>query len=128
MTINTVQTYNAERHKARSLDPAWLEKKRQQSREYVRRNSGNPEFRMRRSMAMRKYHYGITEDQFQTMLLVQCGKCAICQEVLDEKICVDHDHETGLVRGLLCDFCNTGLARFKEIPDLLRVAANYLEG
>ena len=45
----------------------------------------------------------------------------------DSKWCVDHDHETGAVRGLLCRECNLGLAAFRESPTALRRAAGYLE-
>ena len=73
----------------------------------------------------RKSTYGITESQFQTLMLIQCGKCAICTEIMKSPH-VDHDHATGRVRGLLCRTCNVGIGMFKNNPDLLQVTIDYL--
>lgn len=51
--------------------------------------------------------------------------CAICGST--EKPHIDHDHETGVVRGTLCRTCNIGLGMFKDNPELMRQAAQYLE-
>ena len=74
----------------------------------------------------RERRYGITEEQYQAMLAKQGGKCAICQETMT-KVCVDHCHETKIVRGLLCDRCNTGLGKFRDDAGLIRRALEYLE-
>lgn len=50
--------------------------------------------------------------------------CAICGGV--DRLCVDHDHATGEIRGVLCLNCNNGLGRFKDDPELLRKAIRYL--
>lgn len=60
------------------------------------------------------------------MLEEQGGLCAICGNPL-EVPCVDHDHETNQVRGLLCNPCNRGLGLFKDKPETLRSAAAYIE-
>ena len=52
--------------------------------------------------------------------------CIICN--LEKPLVVDHDHSTGEVRGGLCMNCNFGLGHFKDNPELLRLAALYLEG
>ncbi|MFB4280004.1 endonuclease domain-containing protein [Nonomuraea sp. MTCD27] len=54
-----------------------------------------------------KYRYGITEDDFARMLAHQGGLCAICRVV--PGTFVDHSHETGQVRGVLCFHCDNGL-------------------
>jgi hypothetical protein len=59
------------------------------------------------------------------MLTAQGGLCAICQ--LHPAVHVDHDHDTGAVRALLCFTCNGGLGHFKDDPNLLHVAAFYVE-
>lgn len=58
----------------------------------------------------------------------QMGRCAICSTPFDEdRPHVDHDHESGKVRGLLCSLCNPGLGFFKDDPELLEAAVRYLD-
>lgn len=74
--------------------------------------------------------YGITPDDYVTLFRAQEGACAICHKpetVEGRSLAVDHDHETGEVRGLLCFRCNTALGKFNDDPQLLRAAAAYLE-
>jgi hypothetical protein len=77
----------------------------------------------------RTYHlirrYGISAAEADLMLSTQGGLCAICNTASAEH--VDHDHETGRVRELLCFNCNGGLGQFKDDPDVLRAAAGYVE-
>jgi hypothetical protein len=73
--------------------------------------------------------YGLTPEEYDLMLVLQDGLCAICHRPpTDIKLAVDHDHETGTVRGLLCPSCNNGLGRFRDDPALLTRAADYLKG
>lgn len=72
--------------------------------------------------------FGITEDDYHRMEHEQEGMCAICDgggRMLH--LVVDHDHRTGAVRGLLCRNCNAALGGFHDGPDLLRIAAHYLD-
>ena len=73
-----------------------------------------------------KQKYNLSRDEYNEMLSNQEGKCGICKEVMI-KICVDHNHNTGAVRELLCDRCNTAFGSFKEDPSILRAAAIYAE-
>ena len=77
----------------------------------------------------RHYHlkrrYGIGADEFDELVLQQGGVCAICGRPDPEH--VDHDHETGAVRGILCFNCNGGLGQFRDSIDSLLTAASYLE-
>jgi hypothetical protein len=80
--------------------------------------------------ALRKWHlktkYGLTPEQYDQMLESQGGGCAICGKPPgDTALHVDHCHETGRVRGLLCFSCNAGLGQFKHDPDLLYSAMTY---
>ena len=54
--------------------------------------------------------------------------CQICQRELGDKPHVDHDHETGAVRGILCFNCNGGLGQFGDDIDRLEQAIEYLSG
>jgi hypothetical protein len=69
--------------------------------------------------------YGISMPQFLEMLNNQNQKCGICQDVFIVA-CVDHDHGTGEVRGLLCHKCNAGIGAFQDNPDTLRKALDWL--
>jgi len=67
--------------------------------------------------------------QREDMLRSQGGLCLICGVLLTVvNLHTDHDHATGVVRGLLCINCNQGLGQFKDSPELLMRAATYLKG
>lgn len=70
----------------------------------------------------------MTQDDFNDLLAEQGGCCAICEsdDPGREWWSVDHDHATGAVRGLLCNNCNAGLGMFKDSPELIRAAYEYL--
>jgi hypothetical protein len=72
--------------------------------------------------------YGIQREQVERMLDEQGGLCLICQRDLAGKGHVDHDHETGEVRGILCFPCNGGLGQFREDTAILLRAVQYLDG
>ncbi len=72
---------------------------------------------------------GATQDMYNAMYEAQKGCCALCNEP-EEKfvwLCIDHDHETGKIRGLLCPNCNRGLGLLKDSASLLRKAAEYID-
>ena len=73
--------------------------------------------------------YGITPEQHKKMLEEQRGRCAICgnAQPCGRRLCVDHHHASGAVRGLLCFRCNRALGALRDSPSLLRTAADYLE-
>lgn len=75
--------------------------------------------------------YGITLAQYDEMLRTQNNLCAICQTDTPGRglpsFVVDHCHDTGRVRGLLCHHCNLALGHFKDNPVLLKAAQGYLE-
>jgi hypothetical protein len=76
----------------------------------------------------RKSRYGITDAQFDQLLFAQGGRCKICgtSDFPYRGPCVDHDHITKKVRGILCFNCNRGIGAFKESPALLEKALAYL--
>lgn len=74
--------------------------------------------------------YGITPGQYEDLYLFQEGKCAICgihQDKLKVKLSVDHDHETGEVRGLLCYKCNTAIGLLNDDSYTILKAWDYLD-
>lgn len=70
--------------------------------------------------------YGITLDDRDAMIQAQNGQCAICHEH-PEKLVIDHNHSTGLVREMLCNQCNWVLGMARERIDVLKNAVLYLE-
>ena len=75
-----------------------------------------------------KVKYTLTPAEYTAMTLTQDGVCAICHRPPGSKgFNVDHDHETGKVRGLLCPACNRGIGLLRDNHHLLARAANYLK-
>lgn len=74
-----------------------------------------------------KARYGLTTDDFDAMFASQDGRCAICLKV-PARPCVDHNHETGQVRGILCHFCNIRLPAVEDekyhVPALAYLATH----
>lgn len=100
-------------------------------REYKRdwkRNKGPTGTASSRRDRKRELTYGITRDEMINILLEQDFRCPICLNPLNfEKMCVDHSHETGKVRGMLDPSCNTALGKFKDNVATLSRAQVYLE-
>ena len=71
--------------------------------------------------------YGISEKEYDLLLAKQNNKCAICSSEFTSTPCVDHDHEHGYSRGLLCSNCNLGLGHFKDSISSLEKAITYLK-
>ncbi|WP_165967021.1 endonuclease domain-containing protein [Actinomadura sp. 7K507] len=78
----------------------------------------------------RHYHlrqkYGINDGDADWLLKMQVGLCAVCFDFPAKH--VDHDHESGAVRGIACHGCNTGMGQLRDDPIVLRRAADYLMG
>jgi hypothetical protein len=72
--------------------------------------------------------YGITLEEYAAMFAAQDGRCAVCRTPGGvRRLSVDHHHQTGQVRELLCGKCNVGIGQFNEDPELLTLAIRYLE-
>lgn len=100
----------------------------------MKRLRANPEYRINEANNKRdyrlQYFYGITEGEYLNILEEQEHKCKICdthQRELPRRLAVDHNHETGKVRGLLCDSCNRALGLFKDSVTILEEATEYLK-
>lgn len=70
--------------------------------------------------------FGIGLAEYNQLMTAQNGVCAICHQKGKQKLAIDHDHETGKVRGLLCGPCNRGIGLLRDSADLLREAVEYL--
>lgn len=77
-----------------------------------------------------KKKYGISLEQYDAMMEGQNYQCAICGDELEDysyKTHLDHCHETGRIRGILCRGCNTGIGMLRDNVDILKSAIKYLE-
>ena len=79
---------------------------------------------------MLKTRYGLTHEEYLSMLNSQNNRCAICEA--DEtrrgnkNFCIDHCHESNKIRAILCSNCNSALGLFKDSPELMEKAAEYI--
>lgn len=95
------------------------------------RYAADPEYRAKRQANARavrlKMRYGITVEEYDRRMAEQGGVCGICgqPERLRQNLAVDHDHDTGAIRGLLCFDCNVGLGKLERYIDR---ASAYLQG
>jgi hypothetical protein len=127
----------------------WRKNNPDRTAEYTRRKNARPGFREQKSEYMREYYeglgveerrdrhyrrkYGISKAQYDEMSKNQGGVCAICGEPPAEDsgrvlgvLVVDHCHNDGHVRGLLCSTCNLGIGYLKDNADHLLSATQYL--
>jgi hypothetical protein len=79
-----------------------------------------------------KYSYGITRERYDTLVLEQGNRCKVCREQPRQvgkkaRLHVDHDHETGAIRGLLCHNCNVSIGLLKDDVGRVRALLEYLE-
>lgn len=98
---------------------------------YRRIYYSQPENKHKRVEAAWKAHgFVFTVQEYNLLLEKQNGVCAICgvkKNRNNTALCVDHDHKTGKIRGLLCHFCNTSLGKFNDDINLLQKAIEYIK-
>lgn len=143
------KSYYAHREKRISTSIRWKQKNKGDYNEWVRNDrKKNPEkYRKYERTHQEKYgkkrgvtldilsYYKITLDQYEKLFTDQNHFCAVCNKPETRKgrsgdiarLCLDHDHKTGKIRGLLCHSCNTGIGKFKDDIELLQKAILYLE-
>ena len=82
-----------------------------------------------RSLYVRLRKYGITQEEFERKIKAQNNRCAMCGALEDKTSklsdgwCIDHDHNTGMVRGIICNICNVALGFIESRGD---IGAEYL--
>ena len=129
---------NKDRKLATAAD--YRERKREQRLVYMKeRYQRNPQRHISAMSAWRKANpelyreqylratFGISLSAYNALLVQQGGVCAICKTTPKTVLAVDHDHDSGEVRGLLCSSCNTGLGHFNDDSRRMRCAVEYLE-
>jgi hypothetical protein len=125
----------------------WAAKNQDENRERIRRwrqenNSRHRDYQQqyyeenreailqRRKENHRIRRYGVTPERFERLFAAQGRCCAVCKASEPRGVRdwhVDHDHETGAVRGILCITCNIALGMLHDDPARCRAAADYLE-
>lgn len=99
------------------------ERKKKYQREYMLR----PESKIRHSNNYLMKNYGITLADYEHILNLQGGMCAICKQPPNgKKLLLDHCHYSKQVRGILCSRCNSGIGMFKDSKELLVQAMIYI--
>lgn len=115
------KTWNAS-EKGKAINAQWKKDNPENTRAIQRR-------------AKLKARYGITEQAYNEMLASQNHSCAICKKHESQNIvggkmfrlAVDHCHDTGTIRGILCDVCNTSIGKFNHNVEILQQAIEYLK-
>lgn len=122
--------------KARELETSkrWRMKNPEKYKESTKRSNSKKTKEDQKSSFIKSV-YGITLDEYNTMLEMQNGVCAICsnKEVAKSRytgtrrLSIDHDHKTGKIRGLLCSKCNFGISAFHDDIEKMFSAIIYLQ-
>jgi len=106
-----------------------LKERRRRNAERTRRlYAESPEYRRQQKNNKLMKTYGITIEQYEYWSQAFDGVCHICENPCPSgrMLAVDHEHDSKLVRGLLCINCNKGIGNFKDNPELLVKAIEYL--
>lgn len=93
-----------------------IEKCREEHRNWVNKNKDKVAFTKAKSA------YGITKEEYDSLT----RKCQICGS--EKNLVIDHSHQSGRIRGMLCNSCNKGLGFFRDNPALLERASDYILG
>ena len=122
---------NREHLKARMRERYWKDPEKTRARE--RSHYADNKAQHRRNRLKRLFQ--ISVEDYEVMLHKQDGVCAICRQPESlvrgegsQSLSIDHDHNSGRVRGLLCANCNSGLGMFRDSPAILTAAKTYLMG
>ena len=98
----------------------WVENNPETAREYRAKD--------RWSLKKRCDRHNITVEEFWALYEEQDGTCPVCDKAIEaENSAIDHNHETGLVRGILCKNCNRGLGLLGDSPATMARAEQYLK-
>lgn len=123
--------YERKRNNAKQV--AWRaanpERAKAMANKHNRARISTPEYRRTQSERIIKAKYGITREELDAMIEAQAGRCAICAGPPNgpgSRLHIDHCHDTGRIRGLLCGKCNTAIGLLCDDPERAERAAAYL--
>lgn len=126
--VRKISRESKARSKAKNPEE-WRRKSRERSRDYFARNRERQLNYNRK--ANLKRHYGMAVEEYESMRAAQGGCCAICgidsESSLFKRLYVDHDHDTQIIRGLLCYRCNASLGQFGDNLKGLQKVLDYLK-
>ena len=126
--------FNRSRH-GKELREVWQEKNKDKIIQYRELYKNDPGKRAQKKTYLRerwlREHFNMTSKEYDDLLQKQDGKCAICGKEKpyvngDKHFPIDHNSQTGKVRGLLCHNCNVGIGNFQHSVELLTKAIEYL--
>lgn len=142
-SANDKRSYERHKEAKQATHKLWLAANTEHVKEYRKAYGkerwetlkNTPEFQRARFNSRLKREFGITADDYDSMLESQEYVCKICRKPETRtapssgvaRLCVDHCHTTGKVRGLLCHGCNTGIGSLRDDIDILMEAIAYLE-
>jgi len=112
------KAYSQRRKAKRDADPAWHEAHRAKRKEWQRNNAAA----IKERAVCRQFK--ILPEQYRALVKLQGNRCGICRKKI--LLCVDHDHTTGKVRGLLCRKCNSGVGILGDTKRVVKRAYAYL--
>ena len=121
--------YQNHKEEAKAQVREWCAKNRERVKENKKRyHAEHPNKERMRAWSLR-VNFNITIEAYEAMYRAQNGVCKICQEpcLSGKRLAVDHSHTTGTIRGLLCSKCNLGVGSFRDNPELLVAASEYLK-
>lgn len=116
---------NKRRRERYASDPRYREKSKEKARKRAKQHPEKVRIEQRRKHL--RVTYNLTLEEYDAKLAAQGGACAVCGgPPTTGRFYVDHDHQTGAVRDLLCHGCNVALGMVKDSPELCEKLAKYL--
>jgi hypothetical protein len=112
---------------ARERTATWIAENDERYRQYKREYGKSDKKKQSDRRIHLRNNFGLTLEDYDRMLAEQDGGCGICGDPPGKTaLHVDHDHETGVVRGLLCFRCNSALGNLRDDPDIITLALVYV--
>ena len=120
--------YKANQERVDNKSKQWRKDNPDKMLGYTKKYNKSSTEKRRRSTI--KYRYGLSYEDWQKIWDNQNGQCIICEKpfISPSDACVDHNHKTGEVRGLLCHRCNCGIGYLNDDPKIMAKAIEYVLG